>query len=71
MRTKFANVTIYDRYTARAGRITTAIVALLTMAERRRQRAALAAILADDRLLKDIGMTRAEALREASLPFWR
>jgi uncharacterized protein YjiS (DUF1127 family) len=34
-----------------------------------RQRRALLTL--DDRMLKDIGITRAEAEREASLPFWR
>jgi uncharacterized protein YjiS (DUF1127 family) len=36
---------------------------------RRAQRRALAAL--DDRLLRDIGKTRAEATAEARKPFWR
>jgi uncharacterized protein YjiS (DUF1127 family) len=36
--------------------------------ERSRQRRALATL--DDRLLRDIGLTRAEAQREATKPFW-
>ncbi|WP_425450320.1 DUF1127 domain-containing protein [Virgifigura deserti] len=36
---------------------------------RRAQRRALAAL--DDRLLRDIGKTRAEAMAEARKPFWR
>jgi uncharacterized protein YjiS (DUF1127 family) len=36
--------------------------------ERCRQRRALAAL--DDRLLRDIGITRAQAQREAARPFW-
>jgi len=38
-------------------------------ADRRRQRVALARL--DDRLLADIGLTRAQAAFEAARPFWR
>ena len=38
-------------------------------AERSRQRRALAAL--DDRLLRDIGLSRGDALKEISRPFWR
>lgn len=37
--------------------------------ERRRQRRALYEL--SDELLKDIGVSRADALREAGKPFWR
>jgi uncharacterized protein YjiS (DUF1127 family) len=37
--------------------------------ERTRQRDALAGL--DDRQLRDIGITRAEAARECEKPFWR
>jgi uncharacterized protein YjiS (DUF1127 family) len=37
-------------------------------AERQRQRRSLAAL--DDRLLADIGLSRADALHQASKPFW-
>ena len=37
--------------------------------ERARQRKALAAL--DDHTLRDIGITRADAQREAQKPFWR
>ncbi len=37
--------------------------------DRSRQRRALAEL--DDRLLRDIGLTRAEAREEATQPFWR
>jgi uncharacterized protein YjiS (DUF1127 family) len=42
---------------------------LLQFHERARQRQALMAL--DDRLLKDIGVSRADAEREANKPFWR
>lgn len=42
---------------------------LLLFHERARQRQALMAL--DDRLLKDIGVSRADAEREANKPFWR
>jgi uncharacterized protein YjiS (DUF1127 family) len=37
--------------------------------ERTRQRQALATL--DDRILRDIGITRAEAMGECEKPFWR
>jgi uncharacterized protein YjiS (DUF1127 family) len=37
--------------------------------ERSRQRQVLLTL--DDRLLKDIGLSRAEAMREARKPFWK
>lgn len=37
--------------------------------ERARQRRALAGL--DDQMLRDIGITRADAVREAEKPFWR
>jgi uncharacterized protein YjiS (DUF1127 family) len=37
--------------------------------ERSRQRRALAEL--DDRLLRDIGLTREEALQERANPFWK
>jgi uncharacterized protein YjiS (DUF1127 family) len=42
---------------------------LLQFHERARQRQALMAL--DDRLLRDIGVSRADAECEASKPFWR
>ena len=42
---------------------------LLLWQERAVQRHALASL--DDHLLKDMGITRAEALYEADKPFWR
>lgn len=46
----------------------TAFARLLRWHELARQRRALLAL--NERMLKDIGITRAEAEREASRPFW-
>ncbi len=43
--------------------------ALLAWAERARQRRLLATL--DDRLLDDIGLSRADVSRESDKPFWR
>jgi uncharacterized protein YjiS (DUF1127 family) len=45
-----------------------AVELVLGWQEVARQRRALLAL--DERLLKDIGITRADAVREASRPFW-
>ncbi len=42
---------------------------LLIWQERSRQRHLLASL--DDRLLSDVGLSRADAEREAAIPFWR
>ncbi len=42
---------------------------LLVWQERDQQRRHLAAL--DDRMLRDIGISRADAAREAAIPFWR
>lgn len=42
---------------------------LLLWRERARQRSKLARL--DDRMLRDIGVTRADAARELGKPFWR
>jgi uncharacterized protein YjiS (DUF1127 family) len=42
---------------------------LLVWSERARQRREL--LRFDDHLLRDVGLTRAEALAEAAKPFWR
>ena len=45
-----------------------ATLTLLRWQELARQRRALAAL--SDQMLKDLGLTRADALREAGRPFW-
>ena len=40
-------------------------------AERRSQRTTLGELADEQHLLDDIGLTRAQALREAAKPFWR
>jgi uncharacterized protein YjiS (DUF1127 family) len=55
------------RAVGRAG--SAAIDALLTWQERAAERAHLSAL--EDRILRDIGLSRADADHEASKPFWR
>jgi uncharacterized protein YjiS (DUF1127 family) len=50
-------------------RLADAAVAIVLSMERVRQRRALAEL--DDRLLRDIGLTRADAWHEIRKPFWR
>ena len=66
-----------DRHSAlRAGRLverlhrtlSRVILMLLRWQELARQRRALGAL--SDHMLKDLGLTRADALREAGRPFW-
>jgi uncharacterized protein YjiS (DUF1127 family) len=47
------------------------LAALGVWAARSRQRMALADLVDDDHLLKDIGVSRQDALREAAKPFWK
>lgn len=51
------------------GAVVPAVQTLMLWSERRRQRQALAGL--DDAMLKDIGLSRADALFEADKPFWR
>ena len=46
-----------------------AAVVLVSWAERRKSRKALAAL--DDRLLEDVGLTPSQARLESARPFWR
>jgi uncharacterized protein YjiS (DUF1127 family) len=50
-------------------RVRCALDTVLTWQERERQRRQLMAL--DDRLLADLGMTRADAVGEYRKPFWR
>ncbi len=55
---------------ARLVRLPLAILqTLLVWQERDQQRRHLASL--DDRLLSDMGISRADAAREAAIPFWR
>jgi uncharacterized protein YjiS (DUF1127 family) len=68
MRTMYGNVSLPDlAVPRRLGR--SLVLGFLTLEERRRQRAALMAL--DDRLLKDIGLSRADVERECGRPIWR
>ena len=53
----------------RGGAISALIALLLTWQERASQRDALSTL--DDRMLKDIGLSRADVFLEARKPFWR
>jgi uncharacterized protein YjiS (DUF1127 family) len=45
--------------------------AIADCVERRRQRERLAELAQDEHLLKDVGLTREQALYEGEKPFWR
>jgi uncharacterized protein YjiS (DUF1127 family) len=57
------------RWPDRTGKAERALRILSVWIERARQRRHLADL--SDRSLKDIGISRCDALREASKPFWR
>ena len=67
-----------EMYTASAGRncrfsskrtVIAIFPAIRVWQERTRQRRALASL--DDHLLRDIGLSRAQAVSESAKPFWR
>jgi uncharacterized protein YjiS (DUF1127 family) len=61
----------YSTWRARGGvhPFAAAFLVIKNWIERTRQRRALAAL--DDQMLRDIGITRVEAVRECEKPFWR
>jgi uncharacterized protein YjiS (DUF1127 family) len=66
--------TLHEPWIARAGKalyagLEHAVDTILTWRERAAMRRHLLAL--DDRLLKDIGITRTQAVGEAEKPFWR
>jgi len=52
-----------------ASALTRAVVALLDWNDRHRQRRMLLEM--DERSLRDVGLTRTDAMHEADKPFWR
>ena len=58
-----------DARSRRPGGLIAFVEAMLAWQDRLRQRQVLATM--DDRLLRDMGVTRAEVAAEAEKPFWR
>jgi uncharacterized protein YjiS (DUF1127 family) len=58
-----------DIRSRRAGGLVSFVEAVLSWQDRARQRRLLATM--DDRLLRDVGVTRADIAIEAAKPFWR
>lgn len=72
MRTLATTSAVLVRTTGRksvAGRLAAVLDLVETWLARRRQRLDLAEL--DDRLLQDIGLTRADVARETAKPFWQ
>ena len=64
-----AHVARYDGLRMARGRLRLALEQVLVWLERSRQRRHLMGL--DDRLLKDIGLSRADIHAELAKPFWR
>lgn len=64
-----ATLALYADIRPRRFRLQALITPILTMIARARQRRALAGF--DDRLLRDIGISRVEATREIRKSFWQ
>jgi len=62
-------VPLRRRVAAGTGKLTAIGRAFLLWQDRARERAHLASL--DDRMLRDIGLSRVEVAREWSKPFWR
>ncbi len=62
---KFSKSLMLPAIAASAGRLLSRLLAWSEIARQRRELLRL-----DDKLLKDIGLSRADAEREASRPFW-
>lgn len=64
------SIGIFQSQSSRSGSLAVRLTSILeTWAERRRQRLTLQGL--SDYALKDIGLSRSEAEREARKPFWR
>jgi uncharacterized protein YjiS (DUF1127 family) len=60
---------VQPRWRATRNALNIVVIWWSTRRERSRQRRALGRL--DERLLRDIGVTRCDAAREAGKPFWR
>ncbi|MFZ1425263.1 MAG: DUF1127 domain-containing protein [Geminicoccaceae bacterium] len=67
---RIESIRLFTNQSSRPGSLAVRLTAVLeTWAERRRQRLTLQGL--SDYALKDIGLSRSEAEREARKPFWR